>query len=618
MTKQILSFSLMAVMLLAGWIAPLQAVEPLAQYTLRFSGKNKTDNSAVTLKQVTLSNLTQGCDTTFTATTFVLKVLPALSIETVSLAESMQVRLSSANPFIAAAEVEVTLPSITTLRLTLFGVDGKIQQSFGGTFEPGVHRFSVEPSNAGISFLSISSGKSQQTLKLIKLSGGGSAQIAYASANRAGNNQLLTQKIPLRAPAARLFAYHEGDQLQLIGHADGFDNSSLFDVPVGDKDYTFLFDASIGADFGAGKVKVYNFSGEFKWEGYEYGPTAARFATMNLEHVIISGREAMPGKQPYIFELNDLKVGNINNPTVMNRDGVWGGNSGAELTGVHLVHGQAYSCNMQADLGTARLRIYHWPNIFGPPKTSSPGFDGAKCLREYLVPKGPEWPIPGVDNSMDGMGNLRLGDSMSVDLDESGNGYLFLMGRRMLCVGRIPVTNFTQLGELKLDILPGFQSSTEFGEPRTPLGYHSYKRVDGADNEYLYSAGYEPIRLVDRDGNKLYTMTSFKRDEDGCAAHIINFNGARYLVTMNDVQWFGEAVIAIYDVTKGATTKEALENFDKSSNKAPKFTFSLNGMLADDWGLAVSIDFAKDSDKLYIIGSAAEAGFAIIELPAKK
>lgn len=239
---------LLAVLLFsAGWAAPLRAVDPIGQYTLRFSGKNKANDSAVSLKQVTLSNLTQGCDTTFTSGTFLLKVLPqSTGLADVELAQSVQVHLVSENPFTTAAEVEVTLPSYELLHLTLFSVDGKIQQRYAGRFESGTHRFIVEPAHAGLSFLSISNGKIQQVLKLVKTGdGNNTAQISYAwwgQAEQPGNLSLTGQTNMLRAATAQPFVYCEGDQLQMIGYADGYANSSLYDVPVKDGDYTFLFD----------------------------------------------------------------------------------------------------------------------------------------------------------------------------------------------------------------------------------------------------------------------------------------------------------------------------------------------------------------------------------------
>jgi len=242
MRKNRFFYLLTVILLLAGLVTPLRAVEPVEQYTLSFFGKNSLNNNPITLTKITLSNLTQGCDTTFTSTTFQLKVFAQpLGIETIDAASSMQVRLVSANPFVSETEVEVTLPFAAPLSLTLFGIEGRIQQRYAGHFDAGIHRFSVEPGNKGISFLSVSNEKSRLSLKLIKLTGGNAAKITYALSSKTENLSLVEPTIGFRSTTAAPFVYYEGDQLQLIGYANGYANSSLYDVPVKNGNYTFYF-----------------------------------------------------------------------------------------------------------------------------------------------------------------------------------------------------------------------------------------------------------------------------------------------------------------------------------------------------------------------------------------
>ena len=406
----------------------------------------------------------------------------------------------------------------------------------------------------------------------------------------------------------------------------------------GDKKATCEVDViTIGADFTASAVKVYDYSGTKKITELYKDSWAARYAEINKDNVLISGRIQMG--EPAYLKLSDLKNNNPNPPFErMNVAGIAGGNGGEFYSVARLAHGQVYATNLHTNMsssGGSWFRLYNWPTIDAAvsSRTCSVGTP-SNCLYQYKSP----FPHPeGFGWSDEGDGTFsqfaRFGDNMTIDVDESGKGYMFCMGYGMLTVMRITLPIKPWLDEAGTAMLTPDPNEVKFILPGatvpkadTPTpGYQSFNKVDGATNEYLYSSTFESISLVDADGNSKYRMTSFKDNYyDACAARIINFNNARYLVTMNDVKPYGEGVIAIYDITDGETTAKALENFDKrdAAGKAPKYTFSLNGniiltLTSGEFPGTADINFVKEGDTLYIIGSADNSGFAIIELKAQ-
>jgi hypothetical protein len=193
----------------------------------------------------------------------------------------------------------------------------------------------------------------------------------------------------------------------------------------------------------------------------------------------------------------------------------------------------------------------------------------------------------------------------SIDLDNSGNGYMFIKGNNLSSFLRVKVNGYTTTSD-PIIISPG----TSLG------GWAAYNEVEGAKGDFLYSGHQGPLRLCNDAGTVVYTLPAASlSNESAVGARIITFNGARYLIGINNILL--GATIAIYDVTKGGTTQEALEIFNASDAmaKAPVYTFPLGASLPAG-NAAVQISWVKDgNDTLYIIGSGVEAGYAIIELP---
>ncbi|MCL2501679.1 MAG: DUF4623 domain-containing protein [Bacteroidales bacterium] len=302
----------------------------------------------------------------------------------------------------------------------------------------------------------------------------------------------------------------------------------------------------------------------------------ARAADIDLEHVLIVGRNNVP----HLLALNELKQGIIN-PVHLDQTGVSGGTF-ARNAG-RMQHGHIYICNLTTGFATSSFKVYHWDK-------SRPQ-DPPTVIADYLMSD--------VEGAAAG---VRYGDFMSMDIDQDGNGYIFSKaGGSHATTLRIKVTNFTQTSEPTILAIP------ELG------AWSTYNEVEGASGEYLYTGHQGGIRLMNLGGVQQYAMTTFGATHGG-GARIVTFNQERYLITIDDQTGAGN--LRVYNVTKGATIREALEIFDggDAAAKAPLISQSLGGAIPAA-NNAVCVNWAKDgNNKLYILGAATTAGFVIFEL----
>lgn len=330
----------------------------------------------------------------------------------------------------------------------------------------------------------------------------------------------------------------------------------------------------IGAGFS--EAKIYNFSQSATvYPGYvDVGD--ARAADIDLEHVLIVGRNNVP----HLLKLNELKQGVIN-PVYLDQTGVSGGTFARN--GGRMQHGHIYICNLTTGFATSPFKIYHWDKAHpeNPPTV----------IANYLMED-----VTGVASG------TRYGDYMSMDIDENGNGYIFSKaGSSHASILRVKISNFTQASE------PTILSVTEVG------AWATYNEIEGFPGEYLYTGYQSGVRLMNLAGQAQYTMTTFGNTNGG-SARIITFNQERYLVVIDNQT--SDGLLRVYNASKGSTAKEALELFDSGdvTAKAPLITQSLGGTIPAG-NNAVCVGWAKDgNEKLYILGAGATAGFAIIEL----
>ncbi len=324
-----------------------------------------------------------------------------------------------------------------------------------------------------------------------------------------------------------------------------------------------------GADFT--KVTAYDFSGATKNTYRDLIAANTRAAHMDKDHVLIVSRDG--GVRPHLLKLSDLKQGKADNPIMLKTTNVSGGTF--PVSGGRLAGGHVYICNMSTPPAGA-VKIYYWDTPDSEPEV----------LYQFT-------------NQATGTSG-RYGDYMSVNLDNSGNGYIYLGNNPSPAnILRLKVTAFKTI-------------SDPFVIPMTAFGglWQSWNQVDGSADEYLYTGHQGPIVLTNASGSVIYTVpTSVIPANGGSDAFIINFNRERYLV-VNKVPGLG--TITVYDLTSGASTAEALE---KISN--PIFDYSLGGAVAAGTAAGSIGWFADGNDKLYLFGAAPGAGFAVLEIPKK-
>jgi hypothetical protein len=238
---------------------------------------------------------------------------------------------------------------------------------------------------------------------------------------------------------------------------------------------------------------------------------------------------------------------------------------------------------------TAELNIYHWASPTAIPEKFT------------IIP-----------STVTGSTAGRFGDDMSMNLDENGNGFIYL-GNSLSApssadVLRIKVTGFNNYSELTL-----FTAGASTGM------WRNYNLVVGTTDEYAYTGPSGTVALVGNSGNPIYIMDNneniFTRASD---AHITTYNQKRYLglTTGHTGAAENNNSIYIYDITKGETTKEALELFDSGSKSVlSPFPRVLKGA-GNSSVYCASFAFAEASDALYIFGAAPYgAGFVVLEAP---
>lgn len=332
-----------------------------------------------------------------------------------------------------------------------------------------------------------------------------------------------------------------------------------------------------GADFG--KVQIYDYSGNDL--GNKVYPTfvssLTRGSGFDGEHVLIVTRAAGGSHR---LRVEDLK-NNVINPIPLNLSNVSGGtfpvNVGSQI------NGHSYIANLSGLYG---MKIYHWTD--------------PAAAAEIIFNADPV-SIPGAGK--------RHGDNMSASLDENGNGYFFFGDNAVTSIMRLTVSNYTDITEVKiLPTHPGVSFCM------------SMNRVEGTD-DYLLTGYDAPIRVVNSEVALIYEMNRESVPIQGTDARIFYFNGERYMILTTAPRYSGNPVLYVYDITKGSNTVEALKLFEEGDKK-PIYQYSIGGGVNSSPGTNTGYHIVKDTEgndsSLLIYTASNDAGFAVLEIPAKK
>ncbi len=363
-------------------------------------------------------------------------------------------------------------------------------------------------------------------------------------------------------------------------------------------EYEIAFAASsaIGVDFS--KAVVHDFSVATGNMYPDYAGMMIRGGDFDGEYVLLPHQTA-----PRLLKVSDLLNNNAANPINLSMTGV---DHGAFLVSAgRLSHGHVYLCNLAVMNNGEYLRVYYYDSPTSEPQM-----------------------ILNWDGSLSDGGKLeseRRGDNMSVNLDESGNGYLYFAGQDVShgatnIVLRFTVTGFTNVS-----------SSADVIELPAPAAYYGqYNQV--GPNEYLFTSSYVPtVWLLDADGNEKAAVEfdwteNDARPNHGVDPRIVEFNRARYMLftvaNSQPMHWNFGPVFYIFDITDGFDNQSAMVKLGEAMAEEtfePDWQYFLTTPDLE-YGTQSTAPAAQAAacelnGKLVIFTAAANAGFAIIEVP---
>ena len=373
-------------------------------------------------------------------------------------------------------------------------------------------------------------------------------------------------------------------------------------------DITFAAAPTPGADIAS--AVVHDFSVATGNAPAEFAAENTRGTDFDGEHVLVVSRNDDGTAFPHLYKVSDLLADNAGNKIALNTTGIEGGTH--VVSSGSLNHGHIYICNLTTTLNAeSPLKIYHYADATATPDVWS--WDGVLGVDEFGDPV---------------CAPARLGDNISVNIDESGNGYAFFCGQEGSAekVYRVQITNFNQFSnptELILDV---------------PFPYYGYINEAPEAGQYVFKSHYMAvIRLMDANGTPLMEDVELDATEiglnprSGVDPHVIMFNRGRYLVfstPYNNGKRIGAGPgLFVQDITDGIDTKAALIKwsemlYDEEIFWEPTYHYSLDPTEPDAnktvGACAAQCNAAEVDGKLVVFTAATKAGFALIEFPKAK
>lgn len=359
---------------------------------------------------------------------------------------------------------------------------------------------------------------------------------------------------------------------------------------------TFATAPTPGADFS--QAVVHDFS---IVSGNVYADLAEEFTRggdFDGTYVLLANRTA-----PKLLLASDLLNDNTSNPIMLSMNGIEGGTH--VVSAGRLCHGHIYLCNLATKVddiegGAGPLKVYHYAT-----PTSEP---------EVVL----TWDGTGVVNSENDY-TARLGDNISVDLDENGNGYVWFFKQEAdNKFYRFNVSGFTN-----------FSNPTEFELPAVCSYYGMMNRV--GDNQYLFTSSYVAMMwLFDAEATvqREFEWATMGEGDDavnvnhGCDPRIIEFNRGRYLMLSNArrfLYWAKEGV-HVFDISDGFDIKSALVKLQAAQDAEtlfPIYSYEMPGEVISSACVALC-NAAEVDGKLVIWAAAPHAGMCLIEVPKMK
>ncbi len=370
----------------------------------------------------------------------------------------------------------------------------------------------------------------------------------------------------------------------------------LLNFEGNENEYRVLFDANpvFGADFLAGIKYDHSANAEMF---PDYAGANVRSADFDGKTMLVVSRTG--GTNPIVMKYLDIKTG----APVRNILDVTGIEGGTHLISAgRLSHGHVYICNLTTSVGADQpLRVYHWASAeSGAAPDVVVDFIGEGVTKLE--------PAEGEDPAVTWKG--RLGDNMSVCLDEAGNGYAFFLPQEnATTVLRYTVTNFTEFTDPTMIIV---EVAGDY--------YASINKIEGSDDEYVYTSTKAPIIVMDHNGKSKITLGADAVPLRGTDARIITYDAERYLImTTGRASWAGDPVseFKVYNISEGSNTLLALKAFDELEERVPVFNYALGGIGNAAHSASTGYGVSEEGN-LLLMTSATIAGFTIFEFPEKQ
>ncbi len=341
-----------------------------------------------------------------------------------------------------------------------------------------------------------------------------------------------------------------------------------------------------GADFTKGVI--FDFSNNALGNPLypDYVGASTRGAAFDGEYVMVPSR--FGSVNPHLLKVSDLKAGIINKVN-LNTTNVTGGTLAVQ-TGA-FVNGNLYVFNVSSAVG---FKMYYYENY-------KENYNKPPLV--ITVPVG-DLPIATTYNT-------RFGENTSVNLDENGNGYIYMPNNPVQHILRLKISNYTQVVERS--VLPLPVSGMTFGM--------SYNQI-GNSSQYLCTSYGVPMYIMTDGGSIVSPIATSVFEASAAGARIIYFNNERYLMYMTaGINSSSVTVFKVYNITRGKTIEEAIGYFAAQSDldKKPVFEFALNGgsnaapITYTSWKIEKDNN-GKDS-KLLLFTAGTDAGFSIFEFP---
>lgn len=399
------------------------------------------------------------------------------------------------------------------------------------------------------------------------------------------------------SPARATYTFTTAADGVISASNPGFFQMEFMGLKSDQYEVTFASSPTPGADFS--EAVVHDFS---IVTGNVYADLVEEFTRggdFDGKYVLLANRTA-----PKLFAVEDLLNDNTSNPILLDITGVEGGTH--VISAGRLAQGHIYLCNLCAEgadwTETGGFRIYHYASPTATP--------------EVVL----DWNGTGITNSENDY-TARLGDNMSISLDESGNGYAFFFKQEAdNKFFRFKVTGFTN-----------FSEPTELTLPATSNYYGMMNPV--GPNQYLFTSSYVAMMwLLDADATMLRefewaTTPSGVSVNHGCDPRVIEFNRSRYLMLSNARRflYWPEEGVHVFDISEGNDIVSAMvkmqerQDLDETDPNVlePCYSYVMPGEAISAACVALC-NAAEVNGKLVIWAAAPHVGMCLIEVPKMK